>query len=293
MRPDATTTRRAVVVGAAAGLCVGPSWAADRLAAIEASVGGPVGVFALDTASGRMIAHRADERFPMCSTFKVMAAAAALKRVEAGAIRLDTFVRYGPADLLGYAPVTSRRVADGGMPLGDLLAAAIELSDNTAANLILKQIGGPAGWTAFARSLGDAESRLDRIEPMLNASGPGDPRDTTTPAAMAADLRKVVLGDVLSQGSRRRLQGWMLACKTGDQRLRAGLPSAWRVGDKTGSGGADGYASSNDIAVAWTPTRPIVIACYVTGRDVVPGAVSDHAIADVARLVAASFHPHG
>lgn len=288
----ARSTRRGLIAGAAASLCAGPALAADALAAIEARVGGRLGVFALDVGSGATLAHRADERFPMCSTFKAMAVAAVLAKVDAGAERLDRFVRYGEADLLAYAPVTRAHVGEGGLPLADLCAAAIELSDNGAANLILASLGGPGGWTRYVRSLGDSVSRLDRTEPALNSSIPGDPRDTTTPAAMLADLRKTVLGDALKPASRQRLQDWMIACKTGDARLRAGLPRGWKVGDKTGTWGAENaYASSNDIAVVWTETQPILIACYVTGPDAVPAKARDAAIADVGRLAAATFRP--
>jgi beta-lactamase class A len=285
---SARPTRRGVIAGAAASLCGGAAFAADALSAIEARIGGRLGVAALDLGDGRRLAHRADERFPMCSTFKAMAAAAVLGRVDAGAESLDRFVRYGPADLLSYAPVTKSHVGEGGMKLGDLCAAAVELSDNTAANLILAAIGGPPGWTRFVRGVGDQVSRLDRNEPTLNTAIPGDPRDTTSTAAAVDDLRRVVLGDVLTPASRERLQGWMIAGKTGAARLRAGLPTSWRIGDKTGTGA---HASTNDIAVAWTPTAPIVIACYITGAEASSGDAREAAIADVGRLVAQTFRP--
>ena len=290
-RPD----RRTLLAAAGASLIAAPTFAAaDRLGVIEASVRGRVGVYALDVASGRSLAHRANERFPMCSTFKAMAAAAALKLAEDGQLKLDAVIHYGAGDLMDYAPATKAHVADGGMKLADLLAAAVELSDNTAANLVLAQIGGPADWTRFVRSIGDTSSRLDRTEPALNTSKPGDPRDTTTPAAMAADLKTTLLGDALAPASRDLLTGWMVACQTGAARLRAGLPSTWRIGDKTGTwNGSDDWASSNDIAVAWTPSGPIVIACYVQGRDAVHGDVRDRAIASVGKLVAETFRPHG
>ena len=170
-----------------------------RLAEIEAREGGRLGVFVRDTGAGATIEHRADERFPMCSTFKLLAAAAVLKRVDEGAERLDRTIAYGPSDLLEYAPITKAHVAEGGMTVADLCAAAIDWSDNTAANLVLQTIGGPAGFTTFARSLGDEVTRLDRNEPSLNESLPGDPRDTTSPRAMAASMQKVLLGDVLSE----------------------------------------------------------------------------------------------
>ena len=233
-----------------------------RLAEIEAREGGRLGVFVRDTGTGATIEHRADERFPMCSTFKLLAAAATLKRVDEGAERLDRRIAYGPSDLLDYAPVAKAHVAEGGMTLADLCAAAIDWSDNTAANLVLQAIGGPAGFTQFARSLGDNVTRLDRNEPTLNEAAPGDERDTTSPAAMAEDMRKVLLGDVLSDSSRRQLQTWLINDKVGDKRLRAGLPSSWRIGDKTGSGDR---GSTNTIAILWPPERaPIIATVYYT-----------------------------
>ena len=284
-----TQSRRSLVAGAAASLMAAPALAADRLAAVEAKVGGRLGVAALDLASGTRLAHRADERFPMCSTFKAMAVAAALARVDRGLERLDRFVRFGAADLLEYAPVTRAQVKDSGMAFADLCAAAIEVSDNTAANLILASIGGPAGWTHFVRTLGDGLSRLDRNEPALNTAVVGDPRDTTTPLAMLSDLRLVLLGKVLSPSSRDRLSGWMVACETGKARLRAGLPASWRVGDKTGTGQ---HGSANDIAVVWTPTQPIVIAAYLTGAEAASPDARDGALAEVGRTVAESLRPH-
>lgn len=280
------TSRRTLIAGAAASLCSGLAAARAPLAAIEAQVRGRLGVAALDLGSGRYLNYRADERFAMCSTFKAMAVAAVLQRVDTGQEQLDRFVRYGPSDLLGYAPVTKAHVADGGMKLSDLCAAAVELSDNTAANLVLASIGGPAGWTRFVRSLGDRKSRLDRNEPTLNTAIAGDWRDTTTPAAMAADLKATLLDRALSEMSRDRLRGWMSASQTGLSRLRAGLPADWQVGDKTGTGD---HGTANDIAVAWTPNGPVVIACYLTGAEASAPAARESAIADVGRLVAETF----
>jgi len=283
-------SRRTLIAGATARLCSGLASARGPLAEIEAKVGGRLGVAALDVASGRRLAWRADERFPMCSTFKAMAVAAVLKRVEAGQEQLDRFVRYTAADLLSYAPVTRPHVAEGGMKLADLCAAAVELSDNTAANLILASIGGPAGWTRFVRSLGDGQSRLDRNEPTLNTCIPGDPRDTTTPASMVGDLKGALLEGALAPASRHLMKTWMIAAQTGLTKLRVGLPSSWQVGDKTGNNGG---GTSNDIAVAWAPGGPIVIACYLTGADAATSDGRDGAIADVGRLVAETFAARG
>lgn len=285
-------SRRSLFGIAAAGVLGGPALAAaNQLAALEAKTGGRLGVAALDVASGARVGHRGDERFPMCSTFKAMAVAATLARVDRGAEQLNRFVPYRRADLMEYAPVARAHVRAGGMTVGDLCAAAIEYSDNTAANLILAAIGGPAGWTGFVRSLDDAASRLDRTEPTLNDVPPGDTRDTTTPLAMLRDVQLTVLGKVLSPASRDRLANWMIACETGQARLRAGLPRTWRVGDKTGTW--DGpYNASGDLAVAWAPSGPIVITSYLAGASAEPDE-RDAAHAEVGRIVAAAFRPHG
>ena len=231
-------------------------------ARIEAQSGGRLGVAVIDTATGATAGHRADERFPMCSTFKALAAAAILRRVDAGEEQLGRRVRYEAKDLVTYSPVTEKHTADG-MTLAEICEAAVTLSDNTAGNLMLAALGGPAGLTAFARSLGDPVTQLDRIETALNEAKPGDPQDTTTPAAMAANLRALVLEGTLSAASREQLTAWLVANKTGDARLRAGLPPGWRVGDKTGTG-ANG--TNNDVGVLWPPRgAPIVIAVYLTG----------------------------
>ena len=237
----------------------------NRLAALEERAGGRLGVAILDTGNGAKLAHRADERFPMCSTFKLLASAAVLKLVDEEKESLDRTIAYGPSDLLEYAPVTKAHVGEGGMRLGDVCAAAIDWSDNTAANLLLSVIGGPEVFTRFARSLGDQATRLDRNEPSLNTATPGDARDTTTPLAMACDIQDVLLGDVLSEASRKQLEAWLIADKVGDKRLRAGLPPTWGIGDKTGSGD---HGTANTIGIIRPPGRaPLLAAVYYTGSD--------------------------
>ncbi len=260
--------------------------ASERLSTLERSAGGRLGVAVIDAGGSAALLHRADERFPMCSTFKLLASAAALKRVDAGADDLARFIPYGQADLLSYAPVTKAHVDQGGMTLGALCAAAIDWSDNTAANLILNAIGGPAGFTAFARSLGDAVTRLDRDEPTLNTAIPGDPRDTTSPLAMARDLQAVLLGVALSEASRTQLEAWLVADKVGDKRLRAGLPSNWGIGDKTGSGD---HGTANTIAILRPPGRaPLLAAVYYTeGPDSMDALNAVHKQA--AEIIAATF----
>jgi len=187
------------------------AWNALRreFADIEKASGGRLGVAVLDT--GARAEVRSHERFPMCSTFKLLAAAAILKRVDAGQERLDRKIAFGPSDLVVNSPVTTARVDEGNLPLAGVCEAAIVASDNTAGNLLLANLGGPAGLTAFARSLGDQTSRLDRIEPELNEALPGDPRDTTSPAAMLENIRLLVLGDALSSSSRRQLTDWLVS----------------------------------------------------------------------------------
>lgn len=281
-----TITRRTfgsfIAAGALAPLA--PALAAaplsDALSASEKETGGRLGVAVEDMQGGARFAHRAGERFPMCSTFKWLAAAAVLKRVDDGRERLDRRMRFSKADLIANSPASRRHVASG-MTLEEACDAAVTLSDNTAANLLLSALGGPQGVTSFARSLGDAVTRLDRTEPAMNDVRPGDPRDTTTPAAMLATMKAVLLGDVLKPASRETLVDWLVANKTGDTRIRAGLPKDWRVGDKTGTG----RTSNNDLAIAWPPQRkPLLIVVYI--RDAkAPFAATSASIAKVAREV--------
>jgi len=259
-----------------------PDEETDPFAALESSVGGRVGVFAVDTGSGRALAHRADERFAMCSTFKWALAAAVLERVERGELRLDETLSFGSKDLLEYAPITRQHVAEGHMTVEALAEAIVTVSDNTAANLLLAKVGGPAGVTAFFRKLGDTVTRLDRDEPMLNMNDPGDAKDTTSPRAMVRSMQAVLLGDRLSPGSRTLLTGWMIDCKTGRDRLRAGLPAVWTVGDKTGTGNR---GAANDVAVAWPPARePIVVAAYLSDSKATPDRLKA-AHAEIGRIV--------
>jgi beta-lactamase class A len=260
--------------------------AANQVAAIEERLGGRIGVAALDTGSGKRLDYRAEERFPMCSTFKFLAAAAVLKRVDEKQEQLDRFVSYDAKDILEYAPVTKAHLKEGGMTLGSLCEAAIEQSDNTAGNLLLDAIGGPRGVTNFARSLGDQVTRLDRKEPDLNSAIPGDDRDTTTPGSMLADMTRILTGDVLSRSSRSQLEDWLQRNKTGTGMIRAGVPTDWIIGDKTGRG-ANG--ASNDIAIIRPADRaPVLLAIYSVGST---AAANDRAaaIAEAAKIVTESL----
>jgi beta-lactamase class A len=235
----------------------------ESFGALEAESGGRLGIAVFDTRSGDVIGHRAEERFPMCSTFKLLAAAAVLAKADASKEQLTRRFAIEAKDILDYAPVTKQHVGADGMSLAELCEAAVTLSDNTAANLILASLGGPDAITQYARSLGDSMTRLDRIEPELNTADPGDPRDTTTPAAMARNVAELATGTVLSLPSREQLIAWLVGCKTGYAKLRAGFPNSWRVGDKTGAGA---HGTSNDVAVIWPAGRPpLVVAAYLTG----------------------------
>ncbi len=254
--------------------------AALRLAALEREHGGRLGVAALDTGSGRRIAHRGDERFLICSTFKLLLVAVVLKRIDQGAEKLDRRLVLGEDALLEYAPITKQHVGTPGMSIAQLCEATIVWSDNTAANLLLASIGGPTAVTRFARGLGDQFTLLDRIEPALN------PHDTTTPKAMLADMQKVLLGDALSRPSRERLTRWLADCQTGLQTLRAGMPAGWRIGDKTGQWDGDGFHASNDIAIVWPRHRkPLLVTAYYM-TDSADVAARKAVLAEIGRIVA-------
>jgi beta-lactamase class A len=240
-----------------------PSSRVDLTAAfksLEEKTGARLGVSAHDTGSDNRIDYRENERFAMCSTFKFLASAAVLARVDGKQEELSRIIKYEKSDLVPYSPVTEKHVGEG-MSLEAICEAAITLSDNTAGNLILDSLGGPKGLTKYARSLGDATFRLDRRETELNEATPDDPRDTITPSAILKDLQKTALGDALTKSSRDQFVEWMLASKTGGKRLRAGLPKDWNVGDKTGTSDS---GMANDIAVIWPPDRkPILLAVYL------------------------------
>ncbi len=253
-------------------------------AAIEAGLSGRLGIAIIDSDGGRRWSYRGAERFPLCSTFKVLAAAAILARVDARTDTLERRVVIRAGDFVAHSPVTEGKVGGMGMTLAELCRAALTTSDNTAGNMMLKAIGGPAGLTGYARSIGDEAMRLDRWETALNEAAPGDPRDTTTPDAMARSLQAVLLGSRLSMRSRNQLADWMIANRTGGTKLRAGLPKRWRIGDKTGGGD---QGTSNDIAIIWPPARqPLIVAVYLT-QTTAPAEDRDAAIAEVARIVAA------
>lgn len=283
------TARRALALADGGGAHLAPRVAEQAraietaLASIEQGAKGKLGVAVLDLETNLQAGHRMNEQFPMCSTFKLLLAAAVLARVDQRKEALDHRIVFGPDRLEEYAPVTRNHTGEPGMTVAQLCEAAVTMSDNAAANLLLDRIGGPAGFTAFARRLGDIVTRLDRNEPSLNEAIPGDPRDTTTPFAMLGTMRQVLLGDALSRASRAQLLAWCVGNRTGDARLRAGVPSGWRVADKTGTGER---GSSNDIGILWPQDRaPILVTVYLTQTSA-PAHARDAAIAEAARTVA-------
>lgn len=277
---NACASRQATVAGTAS-----VTAAASSLAALERAAGGRLGVCAIDTATGRRVQHRADERFAFCSTFKAILSAAVLAQSVARPAFLQQRVTYRQADLVRYSPVTEKHVG-AGMTVAELCEAAVQYSDNTAANLLMKLIGGPSAVTAFARSIGDDTFRLDRWETELNTALPDDMRDTTTPAAMAASLRVLALGDALPAAQRTQYVDWLRGTKTGDKRIRAGVPAGWQVGDKTGTGD---YGTTNDVGVLWPPARgPVVLTVYYTQARA-DAKAKDEVIASAARIVVAAL----
>jgi beta-lactamase class A len=252
----------------------------DRLIELEQRFDARLGVYALDTGTGRELAYRADERFAMCSVFKALAAAAVLDRTPPE--HLDERVHYRESDLAAFSPIAEQHVGDG-MTIRELCDAAVRYSDNTGGNLLLADLGGPAEITAFARSLGDDVTRLDRTEPELNSAIPGDERDTTTPRAIAGSFRTLVLGDRLDPADRALFTEWLVGNTTGDERIRAGVPAGWRVGDKTGTGN---YATANDVAVVWPPGAAPIALAIMTSRANEDAEVDNALIAEAAAVAA-------
>ncbi|MFS2079640.1 class A beta-lactamase [Telluria sp. Tellsp131] len=279
------TTRRTVLRAAlilpAIGLAGSVHAAADAtqaLADLERRAGGRLGVAAWRRGGANVIAWRGDERFPFCSTAKVMVVGTVLTQASRTPGLLDERLRYRKTDLVSWSPVTEQHVDDG-MTIAGLCAAALKVSDNSACNFLLDRIGGPAAVTAFARRLGDTAFRLDRRETELNAAIPGDPRDTTTPRAMAQSLEALLLEEALAPDARRRLLDWMLANTTGKERIQAGFPADCRVADKTGTGA---YGTTNDVGIVFPPQgQPVIVAVYYTGSK-----TDSKVVADAAAIVA-------
>jgi beta-lactamase class A len=261
------------------------SSAQTHIAALEKESGGRLGLVAFDTAGAIRLEHRAAERFPVCSTFKLIAVSAILTQSTHDATLLQKRISYVSSDLVANSPITEKHVGNG-MTVAELCAAALQYSDNTAANLLMKILGGPSAVTAFARSIGDRDFRLDRWETELNTAIPGDLRDTATPASMARNLQRLLLGGALPSLQREQLRDWMLGNTTSAARVRAGVPADWQVADKTGGGD---YGTNNDIAVLWPPGKPpIVLALYFTqpAKDAKP---HDEVLASATRIVVEAF----
>ncbi|MGI0523880.1 class A beta-lactamase [Rhizobium giardinii] len=287
-----TLSRRSFIIGSSlllpiAGLGAGPAFSAEndinrQLASLEKRTGGRLGVSVLDTKSNVSFGHRQDERFAMCSTFKALAAAFVLARVDKGQETLRRRIVVSKADLHAHSPVAEKHVGDG-MTVGELCDAAVTYSDNAAANLILASFGGPAGLTAWLRSIGDETTRLDRTEPALNEAKPGDPRDTTTPAAMMRTLGKLLLEDVLSPSSRDQFAAWLVANRTGDRRLRAGLPTNWTIGEKTGT---SGHGEAGDVGFMRPPKSQTILASVYIAEAPKPVKELEPIFAEVGKLIA-------
>lgn len=249
---------------------------------LEAQAQGRLGVCIIDTATGQQWGRREDERFMMLSSFKLLACALVLHRVDQGQESLQRRIAYPRSALIPWSPVTEKHADGPGLTLGELCAATITTSDNTAGNLILDSYGGPAALTAYARQLGDGVTRLDRNEPALNRPSSNGLLDTTSPRAMALALQKLGVGDALSPASRQQLRDWLLANTTGGKRLKAGVPASWQVGDKTGTNATD----ANDIGILLPPQRaPWIVSAYLAGSSA-EGAVKDACLAQVAAWVA-------
>lgn len=252
-----------------------------RLAQLEQGAGGRLGVFALNTANGAQIGYRANERFPFCSTFKVILIGAILARSAQAAGLMQQRIRYAQSDVVHYSAVTAEHVGDG-MTVAELCAAAIQRSDNTAANLLIRLLGGPEAVTAYARLIGNPVFRLDRLETSLNDAVPGDPRDTATPAAMVRSLQTLTLGEALPPAQRTQLLDWLRGNQMGSKRIGAALPAGWTSGDKTGTGD---YGTANDLGLIWPPSRPpIVLGIYHTQAQQ-DAKARDDVIAAAARIV--------
>ncbi|MFI0819943.1 class A beta-lactamase [Streptomyces sp. NPDC021098] len=255
-----------------------------ELKALERRYDARLGIYAIDTGTGREVAYRDGERFGFHSTFKAISAAAVLRKY--GLSGMDKVITYSRDDLVDNSPITEKHV-DTGMTLRELCDAAVRYSDNTAANLMFDALGGPKALEREVRSVGDDVTRMDRVEPDLSRWTPDEKRDTTTPRALAKDLRTFALGDVLRTPERAQLTTWLKTNTTGDALIRAGVPKGWEVGDKTGSG--FGYGARNDIAVVWRPGAAPLVMAVLTNR---PGADDEHddkLIADAASVVADSL----
>ncbi|MFG2828902.1 class A beta-lactamase [Streptomyces sp. NPDC048434] len=292
----AGSTRRAALGTGAGLLAAGLLASATTPAAAQAATGDPyaalrrlehehrarVGAFAHNTATGATVAYRAHTRVPLCSVFKTLAVAAVLRDLDRNGETLARRIHYTDADLVENSPVTEKHVATG-MTIAELCAAALQRSDNTAGNLLLRELGGPTAVTGFARSLGDRTTRLDRWETELNSAEPWRRTDTTSPAAIGHTYTRLLVGDALTPTDRGRLTAWMTTNETNTERFRAALPKDWAIADKTGSGS---YGTGNDVGVAWTPDGTPIVLAVLTGKAEQAAAYDNPLIVDVTRVLA-------
>lgn len=257
----------------------------EKLKELENSVGGRIGISAINLENNTRLEYRSDERFPLCSTAKLMVVSAILKQSINNTAFLQQKILYRKQDITTYSPVTEKHIKDG-MTISELCAAAITQTDNTAMNLLMKNLGGPSAVTAFARSIGDNTFRLDRWETQLNSAIPGDLRDTSTPTAMEKSLQQLTIGNALPLSQQKQLQTWLKNSVTGNSRIRAGVPKDWIVGDKTGGGE---YGTTNDIGIIWPPkSAPIIVAIYFTQNKKAAPA-RDDVIASATRILMNAF----
>ncbi|MFH9076911.1 class A beta-lactamase [Streptomyces pristinaespiralis] len=282
-RADAAPSNASTSPGASAAPKVSAAASGRAFARLQREFDARLGVYAVDTGSGRTVTHRPDERFAYCSTHKALTAAAVLEHNSLAG--LDKVVRYTRDDLVAHSPVTEKHV-DSGMTLRAVCDAAVRYSDNTAANLLFDELGGPKAFQAVLAALGDTTTHADRLETALNAATPGDIRDTSTPRALAHDLRAYALGDVLDAEKKALLTHWLKGNTTGDALIRAGVPDTWQVGDRTGAGA---YGTRNAIAVAWPPGAAPVVIAVLSSRATEDAEYDDRLVARATEVVVAAL----
>ncbi|MCV7315146.1 class A beta-lactamase [Mycolicibacillus parakoreensis] len=263
----------------------------EQLSALEQQYSARLGVFARHTGTGRVVSYRADERFPMCSVFKALAAGAVLRDLDHDGEFLAERIHYTEHDVAGageYTPITGRpENLDRGMTVEQLCAAAVSNSDNAAANLLLRQLGGPTAVTKFCRSIGDVVTRLDRYEPELNSAEPWRVADTTSPLAVGETFENMIIGGALAPHESDRLTTWLVANTTNGERFGAGLPTDWTLADKTGGG--DQYGIANDVGVVWPPGRTPIVLSVLSTKYNPNGPTEDPLIARTAELLATAL----
>ncbi|MED1305053.1 class A beta-lactamase [Bacillus pacificus] len=249
-----------------------------EFAQLEKQFDARLGVYAIDTGTNRTVSYKHNERFAFASTYKALAAGAVLQQNSID--ELDKVITYTKDDLVAYSPITEKHV-DTGMTLGEIADAAVRYSDNTAGNLLFKELDGPKGFEKVLRQIGDKITHADRFETDLNEATPGDIRDTSTPKALATDLKAFTVGNALPADKRKILTDWMSGNATGDKLIRAGVPQDWVVADKSG---AASYGTRNDIAIVWPPNRAPIIIAILSSRDKTDATYNNELIAQAATV---------